>query len=431
METAKIKQLIVEHKDRFLKKGLLVRRTVQGDLDPLLAQREAIVITGARRSGKSTLLNLVCRDLMKDPGFKRSSVLYLNFEDERFIDFSYQDFEKLYDLFLEIEKPPAKRYFFLDEIQNIKGWERWINRLYEFENVKIFVTGSNAGMSGTEISAALTGRNRQITLYPFSFREFLAARNCPYREKDLYLKEKKAEIRNLLKEYVRLGGFPEVVKNKDASLLEQYFKDILYRDIIARYSIRHIKEMKEICLYLASNAGTICSYKNLKEVINSKNIGTIKNYLEILENVFLFFKLNLFDYSIKKQIYNPGKFYSIDTGFSNSIGFHFSENIGRIYENLVFLELKRRNKEVYYWKSNNGKKVDFLTKKGTGITGAFQVCLDLENKTTKDREMSGLIAAEKELNVNQATVLTDNVEGEEKLGNLKVHILPLWKWLLT
>jgi len=189
--------------------------------------------------------------------------------------------------------------------------------------------------------------------------------------------------------------------------------------------------MKEVCLYLASNAGTICSYNNLKEVINSKNIGTIKNYLEILENVFLFFKLNLFDYSIKKQIYNPGKFYSIDTGFSNSIGFHFSENIGRIYENLVFLELKRRNKEVYYWKSNNGKKVDFLTKKGTGITGAFQVCLDLENKTTKDREMSGLIAAEKELNVNQATVLTDNVEGEEKLGNLKVHILPLWKWLLT
>lgn len=285
-------------------------------------------------------------------------------------------------------------------------------------------------MSSTEISTALTGRNRQITLYPFSFREFLAARNCPYQEKDLYLKEKKAEIRNLLKEYVRLGGFPEVVKNKDASLLEQYFKDILYRDIVARYSIRHIKEMKEVCLYLASNVGTICSYKNLKEVINSKNISTIKNYLEILENVFLFFKLNLFDYSIKKQIYNPGKFYSIDTGFSNSIGFHFSENIGRIYENLVFLELKRRDKEVYYWKSNNGKEVDFLTKKGTRITGAFQVCFDLENKATKDREMSGLVAVGKELNVNQATVLTDNIEGEEKLGSLKVNILPLWKWLL-
>ncbi|MBI2251720.1 MAG: ATP-binding protein, partial [Armatimonadetes bacterium] len=318
----------------------------------------------------------------------------------------------------------------LDEIQNIAGWEKWLNRLYEFENIKIFAASSNASILSSEISTALTGRNRQITNYPFSFRELLSLRNYNIIEKDFYIKEKRILLKTLLEEYLILGGFPEVLKIKDETLLEQYFKDILYRDVIARYSIRNAKELRELCIFLASNIGSIYSYKNLQKLIGVKSISTIKNYLEILKECFLFFKLNLFDFSIKRQIYNPSKIFSIDHALNNSIAFKFSEDIGHIYENLVFIELMRKNQEIFYWKSNKGYEVDFVIKKGLKIEKAIQVSYSLTNPKTKEREIRSLIEAQKELKVNNLLILTKNEEKQEKIGNIKIIILPLWKWLL-
>ena len=430
MEKNKIKELIIEHKERFLAKTKLIKREIQKDINSFLKQREIIVITGVRRGGKSSLMKLLATDITEKYGVPRNNILHLNFEDERFTEFDVNDFDQVYEIFLEVYHPRGKNYFFLDEVQNVKGWERWVNRLYEFEDIKIFVTGSNAAMLSPEISTTLTGRNRQLIIYPFSFNEFLSLRKYSLNEKSFYLREKRIELKQLFKEYLELGSFPEVLKIRDITLLEQYFKDIIYRDIIARYSTRNIKEIKEMTLFLASNIGTVQSYKNLKEIIGVKSLNTIKNYLEILENVFLFFRVELFAYSVKKQIYNPSKIYSVDSALSNSVAFKFSENIGHIYENLVFIELRRRNKEIFYWKSKKNQEVDFVIKRGLKIEEAIQVCFSLAEKKVRDREIKGLLAAENELNVNNLVIITDDEEGEKEIEGTTINIIPLWKWLL-
>ena len=430
MEKNKMKQLIIEHKERFLSTEDLVNRENQKTINSYLKQKEIVIITGVRRSGKSSLMRLISRDIVKHQDALPDNILYLNFEDERFIDFSHNDFEPLYEIFLELYGPKGKKYFFLDEIQNIKGWERWVNRLYEFEQIKIFITGSNATLLSSEIATALTGRNRQITCYPFSFREFLNLRGHKFDKNDVYIREKRVEMKNLFNEYIKLGGFPEVLKNKDPSLLEQYLKDIIYRDIIARYNIKNTKEIKELILFLSSNTGKTHSYNSLKDMIEVKSFNTVKNYLEILENVYLFFSIDLFDFSIKKQIYNPSKIYSIDPALSRSVAFKFSQDSGHIYENFVFIELLRREKEIFYWKSKRGKEVDFLIKRGLKIQEAIQVSLSLEDHETRKREINGLLDAHKELNVKNLLVITEDEEGEEKIGDTKVNIVPLWKWLL-
>lgn len=430
MEKEKLKELIIEHKEKFLKKTELVKREIQKDIAPLLNQREIIIITGVRRGGKSSLMRLISNDLIEKYDILQDNILYLNFEDERFTYFDINDFEQVYEIFLELYHPVGRKYFFLDEIQNVKGWEKWLNRLYEFEDLKIFVTGSNATLLSSEIATALTGRNRQLIVYPFSFNEFLSLRSYSITEKDFYLREKRLEIKRLFDEYLKLGGFPEVLKISDNTLLEQYLKDIIYRDVIARYSIRNIKEIKELTLFLASNIGTIQSYNNLREMINVKSLNTIKNYLEMLENVFLFFKIDLFSFSVKKQIYNPSKIYSVDSALSNAIAFKFSENMGHIYENIVFIELQRKNKEVFYWKSKRGREVDFVIKSGLKIDEAIQVCFSFTDKKTRDRELESLLSAKNELNVDNLVMITEDEKGEEVIDGVTIRIIPLWKWLL-
>ena len=425
MEKEKLKELIIGHKEKFLSMGGLIRREIQDEIANYIPQREILIITGVRRSGKSSLMKLVCDDLLSREDVLENNILYLNFEDERFVPFTVQDFEPLYETFIEMENPQGRIYLFLDEIQNISGWEKWLNRLYEFENIKIFVTGSNASLLGSEISTALTGRNRQIVTWPFSLREFLTMKKVIIDGKSLYKRQKKVEIKRVFGKYLELGGFPEVLKTGDPTLLEQYYKDIIYRDVIARHGIKNIKAVKELTLFLAANPGTIQSYKNMQRIIGVRSQNTVKNYLEALNDVYLFFSMDLFDYSLKRQIYNPSKIYCIDVALSNSISFKFSRNMGHIYENLVFLELLRRGKELYYWKSQKGREVDFVIKDGLDITEAIQVCYSLEDERTRQREMRALTEVKDELRVDCLTVITDD---EESHG--EINIMPLWKWLL-
>ena len=432
MDKNKLKELLIEYKQRFLTARTdLIRRKIQDNIEPFIKFKEVVIITGPRRGGKSSLMKLICDDLIKKDRVPPSNILYLNFEDERFIEFNAAgDFAQIYELFLQINKPTGRLYFFLDEIQNVIGWERWVNRLYENENIKIFLTGSNASLLSSEISTALTGRNRTITNFPFSFGEFLNFKNYRLQENDFYQTKKRAVIKSFFQEYLKLGGYPEIVKINDPTLLEQYFKDIIYRDILPRYSIKKIKEIRELCLFLTSNLGSIHSYSRLQNLIGVKSLNTVKTYLEILEEVFLFFRINLFDYSIKRQIYNPSKIYIIDTALGNSISFKFSEDIGHIYENLVFLELKRRNKETYYWKSKKGKEVDFLIKKGLNIEEAIQVSYNLNDKKTLDREIESLLIAKDEFKIEHLSIITEDEEMEKEIEGVKIKIIPLWKWLL-
>ena len=434
MEKEKLKELIVGHKEKFLSRDGLIKREIQDEISKYIPQREILIITGIRRSGKSSLMKLLCDDLIKNQNVSENNILYLNFEDERFVPFTVQDFEPLYETFIELENPQGRIYLFLDEIQNISGWEKWLNRLYEFEDVKIFVTGSNASLLSSEISTALTGRNRQIVTWPFSLREFLELKAVSIDAKSIYKRQEKVEIKRLFREYLELGGFPEILKIGDATLLEQYYRDIIYRDVITRYGIKNVKEIKELTLFLAANPGTVQSYKNIQKIIGVKSQNTVKNYLEALNDVYLFFSMDLFDYSLKRQIYNPSKMYCIDVALSNSISFQFSRNIGHIYENIVYLELLRRKKELYYWKSKKGREVDFVIKKGLHIIEAIQVCFSLEVAGTRQREIEALGEVRDELKAERLTVITDDEESTVHVafqhGEGEINIKPLWKWLL-
>ncbi|MBU1055687.1 MAG: ATP-binding protein [Proteobacteria bacterium] len=440
MEKEKLKELIIEHKERFLAGKDLIRRELQDDIGSYLSQREIIVFTGVRRCGKSSLMRLICTDLLKSDDVSEKNVFYMNFEDERLVSFTVRDFESLYETFIEIENPEGRKYLFLDEIQNVPGWEKWLNRLYEFEDVKIFVTGSNASLLSSETATALTGRNRQIVVWPFSFREFLRMRGCSYDSKSAYKREKRAKIKKFLREYMKLGGFPEVLKTNDVTLLEQYYRDIIYRDVISRYTIKNIREIKELALYLAANPATIQSYRNLVDIIGGRSINTVKNYISALNDVYLFFFSDVFDYSVKRQIYNPSKTYIVDTAMADAVSFKFSKNTGHWYENLVFLELKRQNKEIYYGRSCKGKEVDFIIKEGLRVTEAIQVCASLSDEKTLQRETQAMMEVCKELekgrNVDnvqplQMTIISEDDERIIETERGQVRIIPLWKWLTS
>ncbi|MFW6149101.1 MAG: ATP-binding protein, partial [Atribacterota bacterium] len=358
------------------------------------------------------------------------NILYLNFEDERFIELNVSDFNLIYEIFLEENDSNKKNYFFLDEIQNIPGWEKWVNRLYEMHQIKIFITGSNRNLLSSEVASTLTGRNRVITNYPFSFREFLSYKKIKHDHSPIYLTEERARIKNAFQEYLKLGGYPEVIKSNDPTLLEQYFKDFIYRDILPRYTIRKNKAMRELCLFLASNIASVHSYKKLQQLVEAKSINTIKNFLEILEEVYLFFQVDLFDYSIKRQIYNPSKIYTIDTALSQSISFQFSKNLGHIYENIVFLELKRQNKDMYYWKDKEGREVDLVVRSGREIEEMIQVCYQMNNPDTRNRDIKALMKAHQEFKKAKLTIITDDEEDSYRTDNISIKMIPLWKWLL-
>jgi len=324
----------------------------------------------------------------------------------------------------------VRNSFFLDEIQNIPGWQRWVNRLYEFEDIKIFVTGSNAAMLSAEIATALTGRNRIIELYPFSFLEFVQAKGTSPDKRDFLRPEKRAALVHFFDRYLQTGGFPEAVKTGDTSILQEYFRDIIYRDIVARHGLRNVHELRELVLYLASNLSCMMSYKKLQSVISVKSTNTVKKYLGYLADAYLFITVDLFDYSVKKQIYNPAKIYCIDHALAAAAGFRFSADIGRTLENIVCLELKRRGHEIYYWRNRAGLEVDFVIKQGLDITGAIQVCHNLEAPDTKRREIKAAIAAAKTFDLDTVKIITSDVWQEETFDNVKIEYIPIWKWLL-
>ncbi len=429
MDTLSLKSLVLIHKEKFFKKKDLIKRELLNNFDKELNSREIIFIYGIRRSGKSSLLNLIAKDLIHNRKIPSKNILFVNFEDERFINFRTEDFDKLFTLFLELENPKGKKYLFFDEIQNIEGWERWINRLYEFEDVKIFLIGSNASLVNSLISSSLTGRNRQKQVHTFSFKEFLLLRDITLTARDLFLPENVALVKREFNNYLHLGGFPEVIKNNDATLAAEYFRDIIFRDVVSNYNIRNIKELRELSLYLITNTGTIFSYDALRQALDAKNNSTIKNFLNILQEVFLFYSLPKFDFSIKKQIYNPNKYFVADVGFYEAIGFKFSKNLGKLLENIVFEQLLRSNKEIYYWRSSKGEEVDFIIRENTKLKEAYQVTFSL-NKNNIKRETGSLLRVAEELNIRKRNILTYDQEEtiKDEFGEIKV--LPVWKWLL-
>jgi hypothetical protein len=414
MQADRLKEIMLDQKEVFNLHDGLIQRDV--DFSSYISTRQVIIITGIRRCGKSSLLYLIKEHM----GLEESDYCYFNFDDERVI--SQADIlEKIYNLHLE--KYGKEPILFFDEIQNIKNWEKFINRTYE-RGIKIFVTGSNANLLSSEISTSLTGRNRELKLFPFSFKEYLRFLGRDYEIERLSSTEKSL-LQKDFNQYMETGGFPLVIKENDLELINSYFQDILYRDIISRYRLSQVNEIRQIALYFASNNGKIFSYSALQEFSGVKSRSSIKDYLGYYEQSYLFFYLSKFDYSVRKQIMNPKKVYTIDPAISNRLGFNFSENRGRTLENIIFLELLRRGKEVYY--SSGKNECDFVIKEGLNINDAIQVCWSL-NKTNKNREIAGLKEAMESYGIKKGQIIANEFSDVEEEASVK-YIRP-WKFLM-
>ena len=410
-----------------IKNKKIVNRAEAEILEKYLDYKQIVALSGVRRCGKTYILFQFIKMLMEE----NKNAAYINFEDPRFDD-SVEQLDILYKAFLEYTEKNGKIYFFLDEIQNIGKWERWLAAMYE-KDIKFFVSGSNASLLAGEFSKSLSGRHKLIKIYPLSFKQFIFLKDSSLAgEKKWHVTEETSRIKKLLKEYLHYGGFPEVVFNGRKDILRDYFEDIITKDIISRHNLKFKQSLKELAFFLMTNISSLHSLYSLNKTIQARSINTIKNYLMFLEDAYLLVKIPFFSFSLKKQQANPFKIYSIDVGMRNAVSFRFSEDIGKIYENAVAIELvKRFDKEnIFYWKSSKHEEVDFVVKKGLKIGQLIQVCYNIDDQETKKREIKPLLKASKELKCKNLIVVTEDRESEEKLKGGKVKFIPLWKWLL-
>lgn len=420
MDKDVIKQVILEQEEAEKGATLGVKREQLALIDSLVPLAHAIIISGVRRCGKSTLLRQILKKHYTE------DIYYVDFEDERFVKFTIEDFNSLYEVLIELYG--LKHVFFFDEIQNIEDWELFVRRIHREKN-KIFITGSNASLLSSELSTRLTGRHIVVELLPFSFREYLEYQKVTYNEKSFLMTKEKAILKREFNDFLESGGMPEYLEHKNHLVLQNVYENILYKDVIVRYEIKEVKAMRELALDLLSNIGTSLSYTKLKNNLNLGSVNTVKNYIHYLENAYLIFTLDRFSFSVSEQSLLQKKVYAIDTGLAKQIAFHFSKKQGRYLENIVYLELRRRYKDIFYYKTKDNLEVDFLVREGIKIVLLIQVCESLSDEKTRIREYKALQKAMQELHVEKGLILTQDGESQDTKFP-EIEVTPIYEWLL-
>jgi len=420
MNKTAIKQILLEQREEIknILQEKIIKREVEEKIKKSLKDNLIKVIIGPRRAGKSVLSHQVLKD--KNYG-------YINFDDERLINIKAEDLNDFFETLKEIN--PDFNFLLLDEVQNVYGWELFVNQLRR-QGYNILLTGSNVKLLSKKLATHLTGRHISFELYPFSFSEFLKFNDFFWSSNDFYLTEKKAVIKKYLNEYLKIGGFPEVNRMEFKSkYLRELFDKIIIRDIVLRFSLRYGRDLKEIALYLIDNFGLLTSFHQLRKIFNIKSVHTIKNYLNFLEEAYLIFSILPFSYKPKERLAYFKKIYSIDVGLINAISTQFSPNIGRLMENLVVLELKRRGKEIYYYFESNFE-VDFVLVENRRVAQLIQVCFNPSNLITKKREITSLVKVSEKLKCDNLLIISWDEEKEEEFLEKKIKFIPLWRWLL-
>jgi predicted AAA+ superfamily ATPase len=398
-----------------------------------LATNQVLTITGPRRAGKSFIMRQAAWALTQQ-GVEKENILMANFEDPRFPELNTTFLEQLYETYLEFLAPKGPIYVFLDEVQEVDGWERWVRYMHELKKATLVVSGSNAKLFSRELGTLLTGRHLDVTVFPLSFREFLAFNGVSVTDR-LDLLSKRVEIQGLLRRYLEFGAFPEVsLSQQKQAILLSYFEDLVTKDLLRRFKVRKPQELKTLIKYYLSNVAALTTFHSMATVLKLSP-GTVDKFSSYLEQAYLVFFLKRFSFNVREQEKNPRKVYAIDTGLSNTIGFRFSEHIGRLAENVVFLHLKRQQTlnpefELSYWKDPHHREVDFVIKEGAKVTELIQVCWNVEDARTKDRELRSLVKAMEELKVSRSLVMTEEHEAEETFKGTRIAFVPIWKWLL-
>ncbi|OGT39531.1 MAG: ATP-binding protein [Gammaproteobacteria bacterium RIFCSPHIGHO2_12_FULL_36_30] len=418
---ALIKEVMGDQNDEHVPTDCFHRST-EKNLKKLAKNKEIIVLTGVRRCGKSVLLNMLRRDAKERDYF-------FNFEDERLATFTVDDFQLLYQVFLETFG--EQKTFYFDEIQNIPDWEMFVRRLYNAGN-KIFITGSNATLFSEELGTRLTGRYIQLNIYPFSFLEYAEHELPDLLNKKIPSTKELVQIKKLFHQYCQFGGIPEFAKHHEIEYLQTLYESIIYRDIVARYKLTNANILKKMVFFLASNCSKEMTYNALRKFLELGSATTVSDYCSYLETSYLCFFLNRYHASVKTQNQSPKKIYFVDHALAKIVGFHFSDDTGRILENIVFIELKRRYNQIYYHKEK--RECDFIIQQGIKIIAAIQVCQSLSDEDTRTREVDGLLDALETYSLDEGFILTESEEKTEVVTKNEkrytIQIMPIWKWLI-
>jgi predicted AAA+ superfamily ATPase len=367
-----------------------------------LTSQFAIIIQGVRRCGKSTLLSQLLS--------KQKRWYYLNLEDPRLEGFTLDDFIRVEKIFKEIYGENG--VYFFDEIQNIGKWENYVRNLIDRKN-KVVITGSNASLLSKELGTKLTGRHMGMHLFPFSYSEFLQL--C-----------KLSPSSSSFEKFLSQGGFPGYLKADNPIILNELLNDIIMRDIVNRFGIRNSSLLKKMAVYLISHVGKEFSFNSLKKMFQIKSVQTVVDYISYFENSYILFIVPKFSYSYKQQQIAAKKVYSIDNGLSHINSVSFSKDKGRMLENIIFLHLRKKFPEVFYFKEKG--ECDFVVKEKQKIVRAIQVCYVLTEEN-KEREVNGLIEAMTKFNLKEGLLLTLNQKDEFRLNGKKILVKPAWEWL--
>ncbi len=373
------------------------------------------LITGPRRVGKSVFALL----LLQGRNFA-----YLNFDDNQLLE--KWDEELVLSLLNDVY--PDYDFLLLDEIQNLPDWDLWVSKLYR-RGKNLIITGSNAKMLSGEMATVLTGRYLQIEMLPFSLKETMSWRNInPQQE------EQTAQARALTDDYMRNGGYPETIstRNITKSYLSTLFDSILLKDVAKRHNIRNTTDLYNLATYLLSNFCNPISANELAEALGMSSVTTTQKFCNYLNEPYLFFYLPRFNNKLKLMKKAPSKVYVIDNGFVQSTAFNLSDNLGRLLENQIFIELLRRGyipgNTLFYYRSRNDKEIDFVTRQGTKVEQLIQVCYDMTSEKTRNRELNALVECAEELHCNHLIVITDNEQEEIEWKNKRISIIPVFEY---
>jgi len=430
MNVETLKKVIISQKEeieeKFKKSKIIEREPEKNRLKKFLSYPNILAILGVRRCGKSIFSWQIFSSL-SDKAFA-----YINFDDERLADIRTEDLDKILQAFYELYGKVEK--IVLDEPQNVEKWELFVNRLRRTKS--LIITGSNSKLLSGELSTHLTGRYIDFNLFPFSFREFLDYKGFKIEKDTFYSVSEIAQIKRFLEEYIKIGGFPEVyILGRE--ILSRIYADIIEKDVLKRYKIKRKETFKRVARYLISNISSEFTIRKLSRIFEIKDVHTLKNWLQALENSYLVFVLERYSPKLKQQEIAPKKIYCIDTAMADVISFKISENVGKLMENLVAIELLRRksywqnNWEIYYYKDHQQREIDFLIKEGPEIKNLIQVSFITTIEEMEKKEIDFLKKTSSLLKCENLSIITWDYEEELNINKIKIKFIPLWKWLLS
>ncbi len=404
---------------------------------PLAGKAQSII--GMRRAGKTWFLYQIMADLIAQ-GIEKSRLLYINFEDERLYPFSRSDFDLILDAFFQ-NQPGHKEqtcYFFFDEIQVVQGWEQFIRRILDNENIRVYVTGSSAKLLSREIATSLRGRSLPNEIFPFSFVESLRHQNIDYSFSSMPGSKAKAYITNSFQTFLLCGGFPEVQsynQHDRIRVLQEYVHTVIYRDVVDRHRISNLQPLKQLISSILNAPATLFSVNKFYNHLRSQQIpcrkDSLYSYVDYLHDAYLLFPVHLATKSDKARQVNPTKIYPIDTGLAHSHSRQPEPDWSHLLESFVFLELRKRGYHLEYFKTSKGYEVDFIAKAPyTNTLSLIQVSVTLKDAGAKKREIRALNAAMSELQIDKSIIITADESGEKKTNSGDINIIPAWLWAI-